>query len=77
MGLRPEAVQIAEGGQPAEVVAVEPFGSEVIISVKVNGEAINVRAAPNVRPEPGSNVGLRVAPAAVRVFDRSSGAALN
>jgi ABC-type sugar transport system ATPase subunit len=77
MGLRPEAVQIAEGGQPAEVVAVEPFGSEVIIGVKVNGEAINVRAAPNVRPEPGSNVGLRVAPAAVRVFDRSSGAALN
>ncbi len=77
VGLRPEGVQIVTGGQPAEVVAVEPFGSEVIIDVRVNGEAIKVRAAPDVRPEPGSKVGLRVDPAAVRVFDPSSGAALN
>jgi multiple sugar transport system ATP-binding protein len=76
VGLRPEGVQIAAGGQPAEVIAVEPFGSEVIIDVRVNGEAIKVRAAPDVRPEPGSKVGLRVDPAAVRVFDRASGAAL-
>jgi ABC-type sugar transport system ATPase subunit len=77
VGLRPEGVQIAAGGQPAEVVAVEPFGSEVIIDVRVNGEAIKVRAAPDVRPEPGSKVGLHVAAAAVRMFDRSSGIALN
>ncbi|MEO8745864.1 MAG: ABC transporter ATP-binding protein [Candidatus Dormiibacterota bacterium] len=77
VGLRPEAVQIAAGGQPAEVVAVELFGSEVIIGVRLNGEAINLRAAPDIRPELGSKVGLRVGPAAVRVFDRSSGAALN
>jgi ABC-type sugar transport system ATPase subunit len=77
VGLRPEGVQIVAEGQPAEVIAVEPFGSEVIIDVRVNGEAIKVRAAPDVRPEPGSKVGLRVAPAAIRVFDRSSGVALN
>jgi multiple sugar transport system ATP-binding protein len=77
VGLRPEGVQIVAGGQPAEVVAVEPFGSEVIIDVRVNGEAIKVRAAPDVRPEPGRKVGLRVDPAAVRVFDNSSGDALN
>jgi multiple sugar transport system ATP-binding protein len=77
VGLRPEGIQIVADGQSAKVVAVEPFGSEVIIDVRVNGEALKVRAAPNVRPEAGSKVGLRADPAAVRVFDRSSGDALN
>ncbi|HEV7603663.1 MAG TPA: ABC transporter ATP-binding protein [Candidatus Limnocylindrales bacterium] len=76
VGLRPEGVRIAADGHPAEVVAVEPFGSEVIIDVRVGGEALKVRAAPNVRPEAGSVVGLIADPAAVRVFDRSTGAAL-
>ena len=75
VGLRPEGVQIVADGHPAEVIAVEPFGSEVIIDVRVAGEALKVRAAPNVRPDPGSTVGLRADPAAVRVFDRSTGAA--
>jgi hypothetical protein len=30
-----------------------------------------------VRPDPGSTVNLRADPAAVRVFDRESGVALN
>ena len=77
VGLRPEGIEIAADGQPAEVVTVEPFGSEVIIHVRVNGEVLKVRASPNVRPEAGSTVGLRADPAAVRVFDRSSGVALH
>jgi ABC-type sugar transport system ATPase subunit len=76
VGLRPEGIEITPGGHPAEVVAVEPLGSEVIVDVRVSGEALKVRAAPDVRPEAGSTVGLRADPAAVRVFDRSSGAAL-
>jgi len=77
VGLRPEGIEIAADGHPAEVVAVEPFGSEVIVDVRVDGQAVKVRAAPDVRPEAGSTVGLRADPAAVRVFDRSSGAALH
>ena len=76
VGLRPEGIHIVADGQPAKVVAVEPFGSEVIIDIRVNGEALKVRAAPDVRPEPGSTVSVRADPAAVRVFDRSSGLAL-
>jgi multiple sugar transport system ATP-binding protein len=76
VGLRPEGIEIEAGGHPAEVVAVEPLGSEVIVDVRVDGQALKVRAAPNVRPEAGSTVGLRADPAAVRVFDRSTGAAL-
>jgi multiple sugar transport system ATP-binding protein len=77
VGLRPEGIQIVADGQPAEVVAVEPFGSEVIIDIRVNSEPVKVRAAPDVRPEAGSTVNVRADPAAVRVFDRSSGRALN
>jgi multiple sugar transport system ATP-binding protein len=76
VGLRPEGIEIAADGHPAEVVAVEPFGSEVIIDVRVAGEALKIRAAPDVRPEPGSSVGLRADPAAVRLFDASTGRAI-
>ncbi|HEU4571360.1 MAG TPA: ABC transporter ATP-binding protein [Candidatus Limnocylindrales bacterium] len=77
VGLRPEGVAIAADGQPAEVITVEPFGSEVIIDVRLDGTSLKVRAAPDVRPDPGSTVHLQADPAAIRVFDRSSGAALN
>jgi len=77
VGLRPEGVEIVADGHPAEVVTVEPFGSEVIIDVRINDASLKVRAAPDVRPAAGSTVGLRADPAAVRVFDRSSGAAVS
>jgi ABC-type sugar transport system ATPase subunit len=77
IGLRPEGIEIDAGGHPAEVVAVEPLGSEVIIDVRVDGVGLKLRAAPDVRPEAGTTVGLRADPAAVRVFDRASGVALD
>jgi ABC-type sugar transport system ATPase subunit len=77
VGLRPEGIEIVADGQPAEVVTVEPFGSEVIIEVRVDQVALKLRAAPDVRPEAGSTVHLEADPAAVRVFDRASGAALH
>jgi multiple sugar transport system ATP-binding protein len=77
VGLRPEGIEIVTDGQPAEVVAVEPFGSEVIVGVRVGSQALKIRAAPDVRPAPGSRIGLRADPSAVRLFDRSSGAALS
>jgi multiple sugar transport system ATP-binding protein len=77
VGLRPEGITIEADGQEAEVVAVEPFGSEVIVDVRVGTQALKIRAAPDVRPDPGSTIGLRAAPAAVRLFDPSSGLALH
>jgi ABC-type sugar transport system ATPase subunit len=77
VGLRPEGIAIGTGGHVAEVVAVEPLGSEVIVDVRAGGKTIRVRAAPGLRPQPGSTVRLAVAPGAVRLFDRSSGSALH
>jgi len=79
VGLRPEGIEIVDEGAPdaqrAEVVAVEPFGSEVIVDARVGDQSVKIRTAPDVRPAPGSNVAVRADPAAVRLFDRASGAA--
>jgi multiple sugar transport system ATP-binding protein len=79
VGLRPEGIDIVADGasdsHPAEVVAVEPFGSEVIVDARVGDQSVKIRTAPDVRPAPGSNVALRADPAAVRLFDRTTGAA--
>ena len=81
MGLRPEGIEIVADGtadaQPAEVVAVEPFGSEVIVDARLGDQSIKIRTAPDVRPAPGSTIALRADPAAVRLFDRATGAALS
>ena len=76
IGLRPEGIEIVSDGQPAEVVAVEPFGSEVIVDVRIGAQGLKIRTAPDVRPAPGSTIGLRAMPTAVRLFDRTSGTAL-
>jgi multiple sugar transport system ATP-binding protein len=76
LGLRPEGIQLVADGQPAEVVAVEPFGSEVIVDVRIGSQPLKVRTGPDVRPAAGTTVGLRADPAAIRLFDRASGAAL-
>jgi ABC-type sugar transport system ATPase subunit len=81
VGLRPEAIAIereaAPGAQPAEVLVSEPLGSEVIVNVTLGSVLIKVRAGPEVRPDPGTRVYLRTRPEDVRLFDVSSGAALN
>ena len=77
VGLRPEAIFLANDGYPAEVLVSEPLGSEVIVNVKLGDALLKVRTAPEVRPDPGTRVYLRAAPEGVRVFDAASGAALN
>jgi multiple sugar transport system ATP-binding protein len=80
VGLRPEGIEIVADGTPdaqhAEVVAVEPFGSEVIVDAKLGDQSIKIRTAPDIRPAPGSTIALRADPAAVRLFDRETGSAL-
>jgi len=79
VGLRPEGIDVVPEGEPntqaAEVVAVEPFGSEVIVDAKIGEQLLKIRTAPDVRPALGSMVSLRADPTAVRLFDRVTGAA--
>ncbi len=76
VGLRPEAIALADDGHPGEVLVSEPLGSEVIVNVKLGDALVKLRTTPDVRPEPGAKVHLRADPAGVRVFDRESGVAV-
>ena len=79
VGIRPEGIELDEASaeaQVGEVLVSEPLGSETIVDVKVGRALVKVRAAPQVRPEPGTRVHLRVDPRAVRLFDTASGSAI-
>jgi multiple sugar transport system ATP-binding protein len=79
VGVRPEGIDLgdaSEGTQSGEVLVSEPLGSETIVDVKVGAALVKVRAAPEVRPEPGTRVHLRVDPGALRLFDAATGVAL-
>jgi multiple sugar transport system ATP-binding protein len=76
IGIRPEAIALGTEGQPAEVLVSEPLGSETIVDVKIGEVLVKVRAAPEVRPAPGTRVRLRVEPASLRLFDAASGDAI-
>jgi multiple sugar transport system ATP-binding protein len=76
VGLRPEAIAIADEGHPVQVLVSEPLGSEVIVNVKLDETIVKVRAPADVRPAAGTTVHLRADPNGVRVFDRGTGTAL-
>src|SRR5207247_8829185 len=81
VGRRPAAIQLertpAPGAQPAEVLVSEPLGSEVIVNVTLGDALLKVRTGPEVRPDPGTRQFRRARAEGVRLFDASSGAALN
>lgn len=85
LGVRAEAVRIAEAGSPGAlggtVLVAEPLGSHNLLTVEVatgaGAEAeratIKVQTEPTVRVQPGEPVALTVAPEAMRLYDPETG----
>jgi multiple sugar transport system ATP-binding protein len=80
LGFRPEHGTMGEpGGEGSfrgEVYVVEPLGNETLITVSLDGELVNLRAAAGVEPAIGTPVGLVPAPGRLHLFDTTTGAAL-
>jgi ABC-type sugar transport system ATPase subunit len=55
---------------------VEPLGNETLVTVRVDGALVNVRAEAEFARPVGERCALRPAPRQVHVFDRESGEAL-
>jgi multiple sugar transport system ATP-binding protein len=72
-GIRPEHFELGEGGLPAEVVVVEPTGSETQIVARIgNQEIIAVfRERQNVKP--GDKISLRPRADTAHLFAKDSG----
>ena len=77
LGLRPEALELAGDGIPAEVEVVEEVGADahVFCVAELAGERTKLAARTETRNAParGSRVALRPKPEEAHVFDPVSG----
>jgi multiple sugar transport system ATP-binding protein len=73
-GIRPEHLQISDGGVAAKVIAVEFTGAETHITALVDDQTITAVLDERVQPEPGDTILLHLDLARVHLFDQSTGA---
>ncbi len=72
-GIRPEHLEFADDGIEAEVVVVEPTGSETQIVARIGKQDI-IAVIRDRRPvKPGDKVKLRPIPSAAHIFDKETG----
>ena len=76
-GIRPEHFTIADDGADAEIVVVEPTGSETQVIAKLGGEQVIAVFRERHQFKPGDRVRLKPDPALVHLFDETSGKRLN
>jgi multiple sugar transport system ATP-binding protein len=76
-GVRPEHFTIADDGAEAEIVVVEPTGSETQVFAKLGGEEVVAVFRERHRFEPGDKVRLKPDPSLVHLFDEATGKRLN
>ena len=80
LGFRPEHGQIVAADAPGtlrgEVYVVEPLGNETLITVALEGELVNLRAAAGVEPAIGTPVGIQPDRNHLHLFDADTGAAI-
>ena len=72
-GIRPEHIQIGQGGVELDVVVVEPTGSETQIFAKSGKELIDAVVKDRIAARPGEKISFGFDPASVHLFDRASG----
>ena len=76
-GVRPEHFSLADDGAAAEVLVVEPTGSEVQIVAKMGGEDVIAVFRERHAFKPGDQIKLKPDPKVVHLFDEATGARLN
>ncbi len=76
-GIRPEHIDIGEGGIPARISVLEPTGSETQIFARMGSDPIDAVVKDRLAAAPGEEIPLRIDPRRVHVFDGASGARLS
>jgi multiple sugar transport system ATP-binding protein len=72
-GVRPEHFTIADDGAEAEIVVVEPTGSETQVFAKLGGEQVVAVFRERHQFSPGDKVRLKPNPSLIHLFDEASG----
>ena len=76
-GIRPEHFAIAEDGAEAEVLVVEPTGSELQVAAKLGGDDIIAVFRERHDFKPGDKIRLKPDPGLVHLFDEATGKRMN
>ena len=76
-GVRPEHFTIADDGAEAEIIVVEPTGSETQVFAKLGGEQVVAVFRERHQFNPGDKVRLKPDPSLVHLFDEATGKRLN
>jgi multiple sugar transport system ATP-binding protein len=72
-GIRPEDLSIDTSGTAAEVVVIEPTGSETQVVARHGGQEITCVFRERIKAQPGENIHISANPAAVHLFDPDTG----
>jgi multiple sugar transport system ATP-binding protein len=72
-GIRPEHLAIADDGAPAEVIVVEPTGSEIQVFARLGTAEVVAVLRDRQRLKPGDKIRLKPNPGLVHLFDEASG----
>src|SRR5450432_1584867 len=76
-GIRPEHFTIADDGAEAEIIVVEPTGSETQVFAKLGGEQVVAVFRERHQFNPGDMIRLKPDPSLVHLFDETTGKRLN
>src|SRR5712675_1649792 len=76
-GVRPEHFTIADDGAEAEIIVVEPTGSETQVFAKLGGEQVVAVFRERHQFNPGDKIRLKPDPSLVHLFDETTGKRLN
>ncbi len=77
MGIRPEAIRLAETGIAAVVVGAEYLGADTILECFVSGERLRARLPGRVQWPTGTHIHLTFDPAELHRFDSETGCRLS
>ena len=76
-GIRPEHFTLADDGAEAEIVVIEPTGSETQVFAKLGGEEVVAVFRERHQFKPGEKIKLKPGPKLVHLFDAATGKRLN
>jgi multiple sugar transport system ATP-binding protein len=72
-GLRPEATKLNGGGLSAEVIVVEPTGSETQVVTRIGQTEVTCVFRERVSARPGETIPISIDTGAIHLFDAESG----
>ena len=79
LGVRPEDIEVLPSEAPtaqATVVVREPLGSDLFLTLELEGATFKARTHPDARIDRGDIVPIRFKPTKVHLFNRTTGATL-